>query len=95
MLRRPFRQHFALIAILTLIGLSSFAARGADSFDPMSQVGPDPVLPEPQQYLFSPMRLAKVVLAISGSQGSADVSGGEGPRVRSLARNFERLALRV
>jgi hypothetical protein len=27
----------------------------------MSQVGPDPVLPEPQEYLFPPMHLAKVV----------------------------------
>jgi hypothetical protein len=37
------------------------AADGADSFDPMSQVGPNPILPEPQEYLFPPMHLAKVV----------------------------------
>ncbi len=49
--------------MLLLAGVSSLAvgAYGADSFDPMSQVGPNQVLPEPQEYLFPPMHLAKVV----------------------------------
>ncbi len=37
------------------------AARAAESFDPATQIGPDPVLPEPHQYLFPPMNIAKVV----------------------------------
>lgn len=32
-----------------------------DSFDPASQIGPNPKLPEPQQYLFPPMHLSSVV----------------------------------
>ncbi|WP_408962434.1 PQQ-dependent sugar dehydrogenase [Neorhizobium sp. BETTINA12A] len=50
-------------AAVALLFSSTFivAAQAADGFDPMSQVGPNPVLPEPQQYLFPPMHLAKVV----------------------------------
>jgi len=36
-------------------------ASSQENFDPASQIGPNPVLPEPQQYLFPPMHLAKVV----------------------------------
>jgi glucose/arabinose dehydrogenase len=51
------------MAALALLCVSSAAltARGEDSFDPMTQVGPNPVLPPLQQYLVPPMRLAKVV----------------------------------
>jgi len=46
--------------VVCISGLT-LAACGDDSFDPQSQVGPDPVLPEQNQYLFPPMHLAKVV----------------------------------
>jgi glucose/arabinose dehydrogenase len=46
---------------LLLASACAMATQAADDFDPMSQVGPDPVLPEPQQYLFPPMNIAKVV----------------------------------
>jgi glucose/arabinose dehydrogenase len=46
---------------LLLASVCAMATQAADDFDPMSQVGPDPVLPEPQQYLFPPMNIAKVV----------------------------------
>jgi glucose/arabinose dehydrogenase len=51
------------IAGLALLCVSTAAltARAADAFDPMTQVGPNPVLPPPQQYLSPPMHLAKVV----------------------------------
>jgi glucose/arabinose dehydrogenase len=51
------------IAALALLCVSAVAltAHGADAFDPMTQVGPNPVLPPPQQYLSPPMHLAKVV----------------------------------
>lgn len=51
------RTALALICASTL----SLAACDDRSFDPQTQVGPNPVLPEPQQYLFPPMHLASVV----------------------------------
>jgi glucose/arabinose dehydrogenase len=46
---------------LLLASTCTMAVQAAEDFDPMSQVGPNPVLPEPQQYLFPPMNIAKVV----------------------------------
>jgi glucose/arabinose dehydrogenase len=43
-------------------------ASSQEAFDPASQIGPNPVLPEPQQYLFPPMHLAEVVGWHSGEQ---------------------------
>src|SRR6188472_578915 len=42
---------------LTLAGCGG----SGNSFDTQSQVGPNPNLPEPQQYLFPPMHLASVI----------------------------------
>jgi len=42
-------------AVLTLAGA------GPDNFDVRTQIGPNPVLPAPQQYLFPPMHLAPVI----------------------------------
>ncbi len=56
----PVARHggLALAAALAL----TLAACGEDSaFDVQSQVGPNPNLPEPKQYLFPPMHLARVV----------------------------------
>ena len=49
--------------LLALAGLSalSLAACSDNSFDIQSQIGANPSLPEPQQYLFPPMHLASVV----------------------------------
>ena len=58
---RLFRAARTVVLVLSGVSILAIAAHGADSFDPMSQVGPNPVLPEPQQYLFPPMHLAKVV----------------------------------
>jgi len=48
---------------LALLCLCALALAGCedDSFDPQSQIGPNPVLPEPQQYLLPPVHLAKPV----------------------------------
>jgi glucose/arabinose dehydrogenase len=48
---------------LALLGASLLAlgACSDDTFDTASQVGPNPNLPEPQQYLFPPMHLASIV----------------------------------
>lgn len=46
---------------IALLCLSMLALAGCEdeSFDPQSQIGPNPVLPEPKQYFLPPMRLAK------------------------------------
>jgi glucose/arabinose dehydrogenase len=49
---RATRRAVAGAAILVL------AAAGPDDFDVRTQIGPNPVLPAPQQYLLPPMRLA-------------------------------------
>ncbi len=53
----------SLIAGVALLctSASSLAASDGDRFDINSQIGPNPVLPEVQQYLFPPMHLAPVV----------------------------------
>jgi glucose/arabinose dehydrogenase len=87
MLRRPFCRRFGRIAALALACVSTPAltARGADSFDPMTQVGPNPVLPEPQQYLFPPMHLARVV----GWKEGQTPTVAPGLKIEALAQNLE------
>ncbi|SER10572.1 Glucose/arabinose dehydrogenase, beta-propeller fold [Faunimonas pinastri] len=55
------RVGSALGLALLLSSTASIVAQAADTFDPQTQVGPNPTLPDPQQYLFPPMHLAKVV----------------------------------
>jgi glucose/arabinose dehydrogenase len=59
----PLRFHWRAgrIAMLALACASSAALTADETFDPMSQVGPSPVLPPLQQYLLPPMHLARVV----------------------------------
>ena len=61
------------------------AAYGADSFDPMTQIGPNPVLPEPQQYLFPPMHLARVV----GWKEGETPTVTPGMKIEALAQNLQ------
>jgi glucose/arabinose dehydrogenase len=63
MLPLGFHWRTGRIAMLALVCASSatLSARAAETFDPMSQVGPNPLLPPLQQYLFPPMHLAPVV----------------------------------
>jgi glucose/arabinose dehydrogenase len=48
---------------VALAGISVVALLGAaaDDFDVRTQIGPNPVLPTPQQYLLPPMHVAKVI----------------------------------
>jgi glucose/arabinose dehydrogenase len=80
-------QRPARVAMLALTGVSALAAtaRAADSFDPLSQVGPNPVLPEPQQYLFPPMHLARVV---GWKQGEAPTVA-PGLKIEAFAQNLQ------
>ncbi|MGN6307655.1 MAG: PQQ-dependent sugar dehydrogenase [Mesorhizobium sp.] len=48
-------------AALLCVSVLALAACSDDSFDVQSQIGPDPKLPEPQQYLMPPMHLASVI----------------------------------
>jgi Glucose/sorbosone dehydrogenases len=56
-----------------------------EPFDIQSQIGPDPVLPEPQQYLLPPMRIAKVVGWASGEKPTV----ASGLKVEALATGLE------
>ncbi|HLH88853.1 MAG TPA: sorbosone dehydrogenase family protein [Xanthobacteraceae bacterium] len=74
-------------ALLALAGLSlaAVAAGAADDFDVMSQIGPNPVLPAPQEYLFPPMHLAKVV----GWKQGETPTVAPGLKVEALAQNLQ------
>ena len=47
--------------MLALALILPLAACEDPSLDPQDQVGPNPVLPAPRQYLFPPMHLAPIV----------------------------------
>jgi glucose/arabinose dehydrogenase len=80
------RAHGCGAALLALAcALAAGSARGEDNFDPMSQVGPNPVLPEPQQYLFPPMHLAKVVGWKEGEKPTV----APGLKIEPLAQNLQ------
>src|ERR1700744_441428 len=88
MLQINFRYRRASqVAALALLCVSSAAltARSADAFDPMTQVGPNPVLPPLQQYLMPPMRLAKVV----GWKEGETTTVGPGLKIEPLAQGLE------
>ena len=52
---------FLALALTCASALTLAACNDDSSFKPEDQVGPNPPLPEPQQYLFPPMHLSKVV----------------------------------
>jgi len=54
-------QHTLLSRASLACACLLMAAGSALALDPKDQIGPDPVLPAPQQYLLPPMHLAKVV----------------------------------
>jgi glucose/arabinose dehydrogenase len=87
MLQPAFCLRAGRIAVLALLCASTAAltARGADIFDPMSQVGPNPVLPPPQQYLLPPMRLARVV----GWKQGETPTVAPGLKIEPLAEGLE------
>src|SRR5579864_6931571 len=75
------------IAMLALLCASSVAltARGEDTFDPMGQVGSNPMLPPLQQYLFPPMHLARVV----GWKQGETPTVAPGLKIEPLAQDLE------
>ena len=57
---RTLTLRASAIALCCALGLG-LAGCNDEKFDTQSQIGPNPQLPEPQQYLFPPMHLADVV----------------------------------
>jgi glucose/arabinose dehydrogenase len=87
MLQPAFCWRASRVAVLALLFESAAAltARGAETFDPMSQVGPNPVLPPLQQYLLPPMRLAPVV----GWKRGETPTVAPGLKIEPLAQGLE------
>ena len=73
--------------VLAAVCASTLALSGCDddAFDPASQIGPNPVLPEPHQYLFPPMHLSSV---IGWKQGEKPTVAA-GLKVEALATGLE------
>lgn len=72
---------------LALTGVAAVALMAAapDDFDVRTQLGPNPVLPEPQQYLVPPMHLASVV----GWKDGEAPTVPQGMHVQALATGLE------
>ena len=70
---------------LLCAALSGLALAGCqEAGDPAKQVGANPVLPEPQEYLLPPMHIAAV-----GKWGSDTPTVPQGMQVHALATDFE------
>ena len=78
-----FKRTAMLVACASLLTLAGCG--GDDHFDVSSQIGPNPNLPEPQQYLFPPMKLAPVV----GWKDGETPSAPEGLKVTALATGLQ------
>src|SRR5579871_1563895 len=79
---RPLR----VAAIVTLCTAAlTLAGWGAESFDPNSQIGPNPKLPEIHQYLFPPIHIASVVGWKSGEAPSV----AQGLKIEALATGLQ------
>jgi glucose/arabinose dehydrogenase len=65
--------------------LTPLAASSEEAFDVQSQVGPNPVLPDIQQYLFPPMHLSSVV----GWKGGETPTVATGLKIEALATGLQ------
>jgi glucose/arabinose dehydrogenase len=61
------------------------ACDGDGQFDPSTQVGPNPSLPAPQQYLFPPMRVASVI----GWKSDETPSVAQGLKIEAFATSLQ------
>ena len=71
----------ALLVAVASLGLAGCDENGGD---PKGQIGANPVLPELQQYLIPPIRIAKVV-----GWGNDAPTVAQGLQVHALATGFE------
>jgi glucose/arabinose dehydrogenase len=65
--------------------LTPLAASSEEAFDVQSQVRPNPVLPDIQQYLFPPMHLSSVV----GWKGGETPTVAAGLKIEALATGLQ------
>ncbi len=77
-------KAFAL-ALFCVTALALAGCNDNDSFDIGSQIGPNPKLPDPQQYLFPPMHLAKVVGWKEGEKPTV----AKGLKIEALATGLQ------
>jgi glucose/arabinose dehydrogenase len=70
---------------LGVAGILGLTGAGPDTFDVRTQIGPNPVLPEPQQFLLPPMHLAPVV----GWKANETPTAASGLRIQALASGLE------
>jgi glucose/arabinose dehydrogenase len=75
------RQLARTASAVLVLALSAAPAAIAADFDIQSQIGPDPKLPAPQQYLFPPMKVAEVV----GWADGATPKVPDGLKIEALA----------
>ncbi len=77
-----------LVAGLAAIGVTVClltGCNGDDAFDPASQIGPNPVLPEPHQYLFPPMHLSSA----TGWKAGEKPNVASGLKIEAIATGLE------
>jgi glucose/arabinose dehydrogenase len=77
--------HVKIRLALAGAAIVTLAAAGPDNFDVRTQIGPNPVLPAPQQYLFPPMHLAEVI----GWKAGETPKVASGLRVQAFATGLE------
>ena len=81
------RSAFKICALALTCGsaLTLAACNDDSSFNPQDQVGPNPPLPEPQQFLFPPMRLSKIVGWKEGEKPTV----AQGLKIEALATGLQ------
>ena len=88
MRRASMRKRAARNARHALLAAAMLAVAACDndqSMDPNAQVGADPPLPEPKQYLFPPMHVAKVV----GWKQGETPTVAQGLKITALATGLQ------
>jgi glucose/arabinose dehydrogenase len=81
------RSAFKICALALTCGsaLTLAACNDDSSFNPQDQVGPNPPLPEPQQFLFPPMHLSKIVGWKEGEKPTV----AQGLKIEALATGLQ------
>ena len=77
-------RRLILAALAGAVALAG-CGDGSNGFDPRRQIGAHPVLPEPNQYLVPPIKVAKVI----GWKANEAPTAPNGLRVQALARDLQ------